>query len=159
MTLKINKAVANRCTRTTTIYIKIYVYVTYKIYICYLYNVKEMCYVKGFQYFHTTKCKLLFLHSNRVYGQLFAYFNSAFPSPLLFCTVYAKMITMAALRCTCKLKSVKDFAIHDAHLSARKRERESEREKKEDRERRKKSREEARERKRDICRIEVQVAM
>lgn len=70
------------------------------------------------------KSKLLFRQSNRVYGQLFAYFNSSFPSPALFCAVYAKMITMAALRCTCKLKSVKDFAIHDAHLSGREKGRE-----------------------------------
>lgn len=89
---------------------------------------------KVFNIFTQQKCKLLLLHINRVYGQLFAYFNSAFPSPSLFCAVYAKMITMAALRCTCKLKSVKDFAIHDAHLSGRERERVKEKKRKIERE-------------------------
>lgn len=48
---------------------------------------KEILNVKGFQYFHTLnkhKCKLLFLQNSRVYGQLFAYVNSSFPSPTLF---------------------------------------------------------------------------
>lgn len=96
------------------------------IHICDLYTVKEILNVKGFQYFHTLnklKCKLLFLQSNRVYGHCLHTSILRFLLPHFFCAVYAKMITMAALRCTCKLKSVKDFAIHDAHLRGRERER------------------------------------
>lgn len=98
------------------------------IHICDLYTVKEILNVKGFLYFHTlnkhnTNVNCYFCKATGYMASCLHTSILRFLLPHFFCAVYAKMITMAALRCTCKLKSVKDFAIHDAHLSGRERER------------------------------------